>query len=250
MTSNRFFIDKNSIHSGTVLLQGKEHHHLSRVARIKTNEKIWLFDDLGTNYLARVEKLDKDSTQLSILEKMEKEEPRVKITLAQALLKSKKMDMILQVSTELGVDTIIPVITARTVVKINGKIESKMERWKKITQSATKQSKRSHLPRILSPVNLEDLTRRRDEEKKLLLSENKGIYLKDILIQNSGSEIQKAGPPFSVCVLVGPEGGWAEEEEKYILNNGFEAVTLGNRTLRAETAALCSLALISHLWNI
>lgn len=250
MTSNRFFINKNSLHADTVLLQGEEHRHLSRVARIKPKEKIWLFDELGTNYLARVEKIDKDITQLSILKKMEKEEPRVKITLAQALLKSKKMDMILQKSTELGVKTIIPVITARTVVKINGKIENKMERWKKITRSATKQSQRSHLPRILSPVHLKDLVKRRKEEKKLLLSENKGKYLKEILIQSSGSEIQKEELPFSVLVLVGPEGGWAEEEEEYILNNGFEAVNLGSQILRAETAAFCSLALISHFWNI
>jgi 16S rRNA (uracil1498-N3)-methyltransferase len=220
------------------------------VARIKLKEKIWLFDESGTNYLARVEKIDKDITQLSILKKMEKEEPRVKITLAQALLKSKKMDMILQKSTELGVKTIIPVITARTVVKINGKIENKMERWKKITLSASKQSQRSHLPLILSPVHLKDLIKRRNEEKKLLLSENKGKYLKEILIQNSGSEIQKGELPFSVLVLVGPEGGWAEEEEEYILNNGFEAVNLGSQILRAETAAFCSLALISHFWNI
>jgi 16S rRNA (uracil1498-N3)-methyltransferase len=220
------------------------------VARIKLKEKIWLFDESGTNYLARVEKIDKDITQLSILKKMKKEEPRVKITLAQALLKSKKMDMILQKSTELGVKTIIPVITARTVVKINGKIENKMERWKKITLSASKQSQRSHLPLILSPVHLKDLIKRRNEEKKLLLSENKGKYLKEILIQSSGSEIQKGELPFSVLVLVGPEGGWAEEEEEYILNNGFEAVNLGSQILRAETAAFCSLALISHFWNI
>jgi 16S rRNA (uracil1498-N3)-methyltransferase len=220
------------------------------VARIKLKEKIWLFDESGTNYLARVEKIDKDITQLSILKKMKKEEPRVKITLAQALLKSKKMDMILQKSTELGVKTIIPVITARTVVKINGKIENKMERWKKITLSASKQSQRSHLPLILSPVHLKDLIKRRNEEKKLLLSENKGKYLKEILIQSSGSEIQKGELPFSVLVLVGPEGGWEEEEEEYILNNGFEAVNLGSQILRAETAAFCSLALISHFWNI
>ncbi|NOR53697.1 MAG: RsmE family RNA methyltransferase, partial [Candidatus Aminicenantes bacterium] len=80
--------------------------------------------------------------------------------------------------------------------------------------------------------------------------ENKGKYLKEILIQSSGSEIQKEELPFSVLVLVGPEGGWEEEEEEYILNNGFEAVNLGSQILRAETAAFCSLALISHFWNI
>ncbi len=250
MTSKRFFIKKSDLRSATILLHEEEHHHLSRVARIKPEEKVWLFDEQGTSYLARVEEIRKDATRLSILEKLDKEKPKVKITLAQALIKSKKMDIIIQKSAELGITNIIPVITTRVIVKVEEKIQKKIERWNKIALEAVKQSQISFLPSILSPIPLKKLIEERHEEKKLLLSENRGKYLRDILIRNSGSELQIEEPPSSVLILVGPEGGWTEEEEKYILKHGYEAVSLGRQILRAETAALCSLALISHFWNL
>jgi 16S rRNA (uracil1498-N3)-methyltransferase len=250
LTSNRFFIKKSDIQSSTLLLYGDEHHHLSRVARIKPGEEAWLFDEQGTNYLAKVEEIKKDMTRLSILQILDKNKPKIKITLAQALLKSKKMDIIIQKSTELAVTNIIPVVTARTIVKVKEKIRKKIERWKKIALEAAKQSQRSFLPSILPPMSIEKLIERRREEKKLLLSENRGRYLRDILIENSGSELKMQEPASSVLILVGPEGGWTDEEEKYILNHGYEAVSLGGQILRAETAALCSLALISHFWNL
>ncbi len=250
MTSNRFFIKKNDIHSCTLLLYGDEHHHLSRVARVKPEEKVWLFDEQGTNYLAKVEEIRKDMTRMSILQTLDKNKPKIKITLAQALLKSKKMDLIIQKSTELAVTNIIPVITARTIVKVEEKIQKKIERWKKIALEAVKQSQKSFLPSISSPMPVEKLVEGRGEEKKLLLSENKGKYLRDILIESSGSELKMPKPPSSVLILVGPEGGWTDEEERFMLNNGYEAVSLGKQTLRAETAALYSLVLISHFWNL
>lgn len=250
MTSNRFFIKKSDIKSSTLLLYGDEHHHLSRVARIKPEEKVWLFDEQGTDYLAKVEEIRKDMTRLSLLQTLDKNKPKIKITLAQALLKSKKMDLIIQKSTELAVTDIIPVITARTILKVEQKIQKKIERWKKIALEAVKQSQRSFLPSISAPMTIEKLVEKRGEEKKLLLSENRGKYLRDILIENSGSALKMPKPPSSVLILVGPEGGWTDDEEKHILNNGYEAVSLGEQTLRAETAALCSLVLISHFWNL
>jgi len=249
LTSNRFSIKQSNIRSSSVFLDGEEHHHLSRVARIKPGEKVWLFDDRGTNYLARVEEVTKERTRLAILERRATPEPRVEITLAQALIKSKKMNSILQKATELGVTTIIPVITARTVVRIEERAEKKLERWQKIIKAAAKQSKISFLPSISSPVTLEKLVEERDEAKKLVLSENTGKYLKDILIQCSGPDVEREELPSSVIILVGPEGGWTSEEEEYILDHAYEAVSLGRQVLRAETAALSSLAMISHFWN-
>jgi len=216
LTSNRFSIKQSNIRSSSVFLDGEEHHHLSRVARIKPGEKVWLFDDRGTNYLARVEEVTKERTRLAILERRATPEPRVEITLAQALIKSKKMNSILQ---------------------------------KKIIKAAAKQSKISFLPSISSPVTLEKLVEERDEAKKLVLSENTGKYLKDILIQCSGPDVEREELPSSVIILVGPEGGWTSEEEEYILDHAYEAVSLGRQVLRAETAALSSLAMISHFWN-
>ncbi|MDH5707176.1 MAG: RsmE family RNA methyltransferase, partial [Candidatus Aminicenantes bacterium] len=92
---------------------------------------------------------------------------------------------------------------------------------------------------------LDKLIRECNEEKKLLLSENQGKLLRDILIPGS----RKGEPPSSVLLLVGPEGGWTDKEERFILDHGFEAVSLGNQILRTETAALSSLAMIAHFWN-
>lgn len=249
MTSNRFSIRQSNIRSSFVFIDGKEHHHLSHVARIGVGEEVQLFDERGTSYLARVEEITKVKTRLKILDRMDISEPRVKITLAQALIKSKKMSQVVQKATELGVTTIIPVVTERTVVRIEEKPEKKRERWQKIIQAAAKQSHISFLPSISSPVSLEQLVKKRDEARRLVLSENTGKYMRDILVQGSGSDTGSEDPPSSVIILVGPEGGWTDEEEKYILDHGFEAVTLGNQILRAETAALSSLAMVSHFWN-
>jgi len=157
LTSNRFFIKKNNIHSSSLLLYGDEHHHLNKVARIKPEEEVWLFDEQGTNYLAKVEETGKNMTRLSILKTLDKNKPKIKITLAQALLKSKKMDIIIQKSTELAVTNIIPVITARTIIKVEEKLQKKIERWKKIALEAVKQSQMSFLPSISSPIPIEKL---------------------------------------------------------------------------------------------
>lgn len=249
MTSNRFSIKQNNIRSSSAFLDGEEHHHLSKVARIKPKEKVWLFDEQGTNYLARVEEITKERTRLAILERQIPPAPRVKITLAQALIKSKKMNSIIQKATELGVTTIIPVITARAVVRIEERAEKKLERWQKIIQAAAKQSKIHVLPSLSSPVTLEQLVGERDDARKLILSESRGKYLRDILVQGSDSGGERKEPPSSVIILVGPEGGWTSKEEKFILDHGYEAVSLGKQVLRAETAALSSLAMISHFWN-
>jgi 16S rRNA (uracil1498-N3)-methyltransferase len=208
-------------------LYGEEHHHLRKVARISLKDEVWLFDEYGSHYLARVEEIRKERTRLVILEKQDTSSPRVKITLAQALIKSKRMDSIIQKATEFGVTTLIPVITARTVVRIEGKTEKKLDRWNNVLRAAAKH-----------------------EVKKLVLSENTGKYMRDIISQGVGSRGKKEEPPSSVIMLVGPEGGWTDEEERYILDHGYEAVSLGKQILRTETAALSSLAMISHFWNL
>ncbi|MFB0564578.1 MAG: 16S rRNA (uracil(1498)-N(3))-methyltransferase [Candidatus Aminicenantaceae bacterium] len=243
MTSNRFFITQANFNTSYVWLEGEEHHHLSRVSRIKPKEKVWLLDKRGISYLARVEEINKDRTKLLILEKKDQEVLKLKITLAQALIKSKKMELIIQKSAELGLTHFIPMITSRSVVKIEGKIEKKLQRWQKIAYEAAKQCGSSWVLRIQPLHHLKTLVTQKKEKKNILLSENQGEYLKEILLQEKN-------PPSSILILVGPEGGWAEEEEEYILNNGFEAVSLGRNILRTETAAISSLALISHFWNL
>ena len=241
MTSNRFFIRKESQESSFVFLKGEEHHHLSRVARIKPGENVYLFDRQGSDYLARVEEVGKNSTRLFVLEKRQKKDIRTRVILAQALIKAKNLELILQKATELGMSDFIPVISSRSVVKIGDKTEKKMQRWRRIVLESAKQCGRSVVPQIHNPSDLNILLQTRDEEKKFLFCGRGGKYLKDLLVSLK--------PPASVVLLVGPEGDWTDREERDIVSHGFEAVSLGPLILRSETAAMASLAMVSHFWN-
>jgi 16S rRNA (uracil1498-N3)-methyltransferase len=247
LTSNRFYLSQINPQSPYVFLEGEEHHHLSRVSRIQPQEEIWLFDSSGQSYLARVEEIEKEKTKLLILEEKGRKKARTEISLAQALVKSKKMEFIIQKSAELGITRFLPVMTSRSVVKIEEKVEKKLLRWERIAREAVKQSGNPWVPCISAPIGLKDLIQQAQAAVKLFLSENRGKYLREILIRKG--KAPNEDPPSSVLILVGPEGGWSREEEKFILDNGFEAVSLGKNTLRTETAAICSLTLISHFWN-
>lgn len=250
MTSNRFFIQKAKLHQSPVLLTGEEHHHLHSVVRMKPGDNVWLFDEKGNEYLACVEYTGRDNTQLSVMEQKQKKEPQVKITLVQSLIKTSRLEFLLQKSTELGADRFLPVISSRSVVKIEGKIEKKLERWSRIVREAAKQSGNTKVPTILPPKPLREALGEDEDGLKIFLSERGGTYLKEILQEADDSVKQGIGIPSSVRVLIGPEGGWTEQEERDILDHGFKAISLGPQTLRTETAAISCLVLINHFWNL
>jgi 16S rRNA (uracil1498-N3)-methyltransferase len=247
LTSTHFLIKQKSLHFPSAILEGEEHYHLSKVLRIKPGKRIWLIDDQGGCYLAEVREVGKEQTRLLILEKTEKEETKIHLTLAQALIKSKKMDFLIQKATELGINSFVAVIAARSVVKIQEKEAKKVERWQKIAAEAAKQSRRSFVPEIYSPQPFRSFIEKRRELRKLLLCETRGRYLRDVFAE--GPRNPAEGGISSVLIMVGPEGGWTKEEENIALQRGFEAVSLGKQVLRSETAALAALAIISHFWN-
>ena len=137
MTSNRFFIEKLKLDTSPFLfLSGKEHHHLSRVARTRPKETVWLFDGKGTNYLARVEEISREKTRLKILKTVVSTEPKVKIYLGQAILKARKMEDVLQKATDLGIAAFIPIRSERSIIKIHDRARKRTERWEKIAREA------------------------------------------------------------------------------------------------------------------
>jgi 16S rRNA (uracil1498-N3)-methyltransferase len=245
LTSKRFFIKEKPSGSAHLFLEGSEHHHLSKVARIKPGEKVWLFDEHGNRFMARVEAVEKDRTLLNIVEEERKRVLKVRITLAQALLKTKKMDLVVQKATELGAYAIVPLLSERTVVKIENKQDKKMERWKRVVLEAAKQSGSTSVPEIHPPTELMRFISGKEKSKKMFLSERGGESLRDILMFPLNEKLKI---PDSVNLLIGPEGGWTEKEEQDIMSNSYEAVSLGTFTLRSETAAIASLAMVSHFW--
>ena len=249
MTSNRFYLENVNLDSLFVFLEGEEHHHLCYVARVNPRDVVWLFDSQGKSYSARVEEIHKDKTKLRILETFEKREKKNKILLAQALLKAKKMEFIIQKSVELGIVSFFPVITARSITRIEENVEKKIKRWRKIALEAAKQSNNPQLPSIFPPFSLKRLIDEVDAEKKLFFHEDKGTYLREVLLKGKGKSGSISEPPSSTIILIGPEGGWTEEETEFVVSQGYERISLGENILKSETAALSSLAMISHFWN-
>jgi len=246
LTSNRFFIEEKLKGSTHVFLKGKEHHHLSKVARVKPGDLVWLFDKIGVQHKACVEEIQKDQTRLLILETKKKDEPKERMILAQVMLKAKKMDLVIQKATELGAFAVQPIISDRTIVKLENKQNKKIDRWKRIMVEAAKQSGCASLPDIYPPLSLKAFLTKKEKAKKLFLSERGGKFFRDILIAPLMMEMKI---PDSVILLIGPEGGWTEKEEQDIMECHYEAVSLGSLTLRSETAAIVSLAMISHFWK-
>ena len=182
MTSNRFFIKKAQLNNSLAVLSGEEHHHLKNVVRIQPKENIWLFDEEGMSYLARVEEIRRNETQLFILEKIAEAKtntnmnrnrntntkPPTKIFLAQDFIKPGKMDLVVQKATELGVMSFVPLVTHRTLVRIEQINVKKCIRWRRIALEASKQCGRNILPEIQSPKTLATFLDELDVHKKIL----------------------------------------------------------------------------------
>jgi len=246
LTSNQFYCPRIDGQASHAVLEGAEHHHLARVVRVGEGETVWLFDAEGNRYRARVEAVEKDRSVLRLLEREASGGAGVVLVLAQALLPAKKIEFILQKASEFGISDFLPVETVRSVKSPEARSGRKVERWTRIAREATKQSKGAAAPRVAAPRPLKSLLQEPVEGLRIFLSERGGKPLRILL-----SERGEAGPsrPSPVIVFVGPEGGWTEAEEESLRAAGCEPVSLGRRVLKAETAALAAVAMISHFWE-
>jgi len=247
MTANRFYLSRPVQPLSLVRIEGREHHHLSRVVRVRKGEAIEFFDGRGAVYTGLVESCGPDRTVVRILSREEALSPRSSVTLAMALVKPPIQEIAIRAATELAVSVVVFVIAERSVAKMPILPESRIQRWKRIALESAKQCKTGLVPEIRPPRGLEEFLREDAAAEKIFLSERGGAPLRDVVTEESGN----ASPaPSSVSVLVGPEGGWSDGEEKSILEKGFRPVTLGRSVLRAETAVVCALSLVSHFWVI
>lgn len=239
MTSNQFFIKKLPDDLKRFFLEGGEHHHLARVARVKAGDYIWLTDGSGRRLQAEVEKIGEEKTWLRPVQIVE-EALKTVIVLGLGITKPATLDFIVQKATELGVTEIKLLHTKRSLAIASEKLEARIERWRKIAKEALKQAKGGILPAISLPLSLNEAILQSKTELKLYLDEESQVYFREILT---------TGKPESVSLLVGPEGGWTEGEKQMLRNSGYQGLTLGGRILRTETAVISALALISHFWN-
>ncbi|WML35620.1 16S rRNA (uracil(1498)-N(3))-methyltransferase [Clostridium sp. OS1-26] len=240
---HKFFVEKNNITGDRAYIEGDDVKHIYKVLRLHEGEKVSINNCEGEEFLGIIEKIDKKEVIVSLKEKLDlNNESPVEIYLFQGLPKSSKMDLIVQKATELGVKEITPIITERVVVKNEIGEFKKLDRWVRIALEACKQSKRSIIPKINGPLEFQQLlTQLKELDLILVPYENEeGYGIKKVVRDIAQNSINKIG------IIIGPEGGFEEDEINVLKELGAYIITLGPRILRTETAGFVCTSLIMY----
>jgi 16S rRNA (uracil1498-N3)-methyltransferase len=242
----RFFVDKIIPGTDFVSITGKEARHIRNVLRMKKGEMLILMDREGQSFEATIEAVHYKEVKVTITKTMPPlPSSPSKISLAQALIKSHPMEYLIQKVTELGIHSIHPFYSERTVIQLkSAHLKNKMDRWMEIMKSACKQCGRVTLPDLNTPLLFEKIIKDAPDTKTLkilLWEEEDKVDLKKLLTSMSSAP--------HVFVIVGPEGGFTLNEINLAKDAGFHIVSLGNRILRAETAAVSLLSIIQYEWG-
>lgn len=242
----RFFVKNEQIKGTTIEILGEDVKHITNVLRKQIGDNIEICDqDTEKSYICEIEKIGNESILTNIIEELQSYDDNIKVDIYQGLPKADKMELIIQKSVELGVNSIIPVAMKRCVVKIDSKDESKkIARWQKIAESAAKQSGRSTIPEIKNIVNIEKIIQLIKEYDCVIVAyENE----KNNTIKRELLEIkEKVHDKVKIAVVIGPEGGLEEKDVELLKHKGAKIVTLGHRILRTETVALNVLSVIMY----
>ncbi len=229
MARRLFFVPQ--LRSGFADLRGEDAKHLTRVLRVELGQ-LYEISDNAHKYLAKVVEAHKEAVRFEVLERLEAERETPFITLYAAIIKFEHFEWGVEKATELGVDRIVPLVTARTEKGLEKAVPKRLERWRKIALEASQQSRRAFLPEITEAVNV----------RRVLGSvEGKKYFLDE---ERSGQALKRAVDEEPVNVLIGPEGGWTEEERELARGSGWTPISLGPRVLRAETAWMGCLAIL------
>jgi 16S rRNA (uracil1498-N3)-methyltransferase len=252
MSRRRFYAPPENISASLVALSTHETHHLIHVLRMTPGDDAFVFDGRGREFRCSFRRVEGNQAQLEIVDTLfDVVESPIYLTLAQALAKGEKFDFIIQKATELGVNSIVPLITRYADVRLDDQQKlNRVERWRRISLEATKQCGRRRLVEITAPRRLSEYIAERASAhsisgpvsripRTLLFSEKGGAPVTEALADMS--------PQSEICAFIGPEGGWSDDELESLTGCGCQAVTLGPRVLRTETAALVALALIQHV---
>ena len=241
---HHFFVEPSQIQGNHIFIDGPDVNHIRNVLRMNPGEEVNVTDGSGEKvYRCAIASIGEDKVELNIMWAQEKGmELPSKIYLFQGLPKSDKMELIIQKAVELGVYEIIPMATARAVVKLDQKkAAAKVKRWQAISESAAKQSKRLLIPEVKELVKF-------SEALKLASDLDVRLIPYELAEGMDGTRriIQSVKPGQSVAVFIGPEGGFEEAEVELAKEAGFQAITLGRRILRTETAGMTVLSILMY----
>ena len=257
---SRFFVSPDQVGANMITIEDRNDlHHMKKVLRLGPGDEVDISDGSAWEYRARIEYLEADMAQLQILDKQSfATEPATRVTLYQGIPKQGKMETIIQKCVELGVHRVVPVFMDRTVVVDKGNFQKKIDRWQKVSAEAVKQCRRGIIPEVSGAMRMKEVLDELSGSYDLILIpyENEdGTTIKDVLRSLPAKSGDAAAPetatlkpdaPGTIAVLIGPEGGFSEEEVAMVTGAGGRSVSLGRTTLRTETAGMAALAMIMY----
>lgn len=240
---HKFFVPKGNISNGKAIILDEDVKHIYKVLRLKIEDEVIINNCEGEEFLGEISYIDKKEVIINIKEKLSiNNESFIQIYLFQGMPKTNKMDLIVQKNCELGVREITPVITERVVVKQYGGEYKKLDRLQKIAVESSKQCKRTLIPKVNNPIEFNHLL----EELKIMdliivpYENQEGFGMKKLITDIEKNKIIKIG------IVIGPEGGFEEEEIVELKNVGANIITLGPRILRTETAGFVTTSLLMY----
>ena len=236
-----FFVSPDQMQTQTAVIRGADVHHISRVLRLSPGDSLKIHDGRGHHYAARIESVAKSEVRLEILSRDKIPEPKIRLVVGQAIPKGKKMEWVVQKSTEMGVDTLVP-LTTRRVISSPGseRTEKKLERWRSIAEEAAKQSGRFRIPDVRPVMDIPAFA----EE-----FESVGLKLMCWEAERKNrirTVLGKTHPVRDAAVVIGPEGGFDLAEVESLRAAGFISVGLGPYILRTETVSAVVLGILRY----
>ncbi len=231
----RYFVKEKE--NNKFKLSFEDSYHITKVMRMNLNNEIEIVYDKEV-YIGKI--IEFNPVVVEIIKKLDNNnELKRKITICQSLVKEQKMDLILQKCTELGAYSFIPFMASNSIIKKDQKMFSKkIERWQRIVKEASEQSKRNVIPKVLDIVDINSLCKMNYDLKIFCTVNELSRSLKNILQNQSKYD--------TMIIVIGPEGGFTQMEEKLLAENGFLSASLGNLVLRTETASICALSMINY----
>ncbi len=232
----RFYAPTEAFRSGRVSLDSGETRHLRDVLRLHIGDSVSVFDGEGGEFECAIESISSRSADLKIIGKIEPPAPEspLGLSLAAAVLKGDKFDLVVQKSVELGAMNLIPIISNRSDVKPRDAAR-RLDRWRKIAIEATKQCGRACLMSIEDIVDLNDFFHSAEKYGRILF-----------FSERAGQGLTESIESEKLCAIIGPEGGWDDSEIEAAKSSKAEIITLSGRVLRAETASIAVAAILQH----
>ena len=242
----RFFIQKQNISDTAVSITGSDAKHIRNVLRMKTGDKLVLFDGDGYDYDAEITSVSSDNIEAAIYGQYpSKTESKLNLWVAQAYLKDKKMDDAVRQVTELGVIQWVPFMAGRSVPKPDSRrLKARWKRWENIAHESLKQCGRTKIPEISALKTFKEVLHLGSAcDVKIVFWENETNTLK------SKQRFAQKDSIRSVMIMLGPEGGFTQEEITDATDSGFVTMGLGPRILKADTATVAACSLIQYLFG-